>query len=40
MIYSLARDTAVQGLDAIGLDELNAIAEKAEKSGFIIQVTP
>ncbi|MBN1145426.1 MAG: radical SAM protein [Bacteroidales bacterium] len=40
MIYSLARDTAVEGLEAIGFEELNAIAEKAEKSGFRTQVTP
>ena len=40
MIYSLARDTAVEGLEAVGLEELNAIAEKAEQSGFRTQVTP
>jgi wyosine [tRNA(Phe)-imidazoG37] synthetase (radical SAM superfamily) len=40
MIYSLARDTAVDSLDAIGFDELNAIAQKAEKSGFRTQITP
>lgn len=40
MIYSLARDTAIEGMNAIGYEELNAIAEKAEKSGFRTQVTP
>jgi len=40
MIYSLARDTAVEGLIPIGFEELNAIAGKAEKSGFRTQVTP
>lgn len=40
MIYSLARDTAVEGLNAVGFDELKSIAEKAEESGFRTQVTP
>lgn len=40
MIYSLARDTAVEGLEAIGIEELNAIAEKVEKAGIRTQVTP
>ncbi len=40
MIYSLARDTAVEGLEAVGVEELNAIAEKAEKAGFRTLVTP
>jgi len=40
MIYSLARDTAVNGLENIGAEELEAIAELVEQSGIKTQVTP
>ena len=40
MIYSLARDTAVSGLQKVGPDELNAIASLVEKEGIKTQVTP
>ena len=40
MIYSLARDTAVNGLESIGAGELQAIADRGEKAGIKIQVTP
>lgn len=40
MIYSLARDTAIQGLESISALELQAIAERVEKTGIKTQVTP
>jgi wyosine [tRNA(Phe)-imidazoG37] synthetase (radical SAM superfamily) len=40
MIYSLARDTAVQGLEKIGEEEINQIADKARQLGLNVQVTP
>jgi wyosine [tRNA(Phe)-imidazoG37] synthetase (radical SAM superfamily) len=40
MIYSIARDTAVSGLERISPEELAAIAARVEKAGFDIQVTP
>jgi wyosine [tRNA(Phe)-imidazoG37] synthetase (radical SAM superfamily) len=40
MIYSLARDTAVDGLEGVSHEELNAIAGRVEKSGIHVQVTP
>jgi wyosine [tRNA(Phe)-imidazoG37] synthetase (radical SAM superfamily) len=40
MIYSLARDTALNGLEAIGYKKLNAIAELVEQSGIKTLVTP
>ena len=40
MIYSLARDTAISDLHKVGPDELNAIAERVEKTGIKTQVTP
>jgi wyosine [tRNA(Phe)-imidazoG37] synthetase (radical SAM superfamily) len=40
MIYSLARDTPVQGLERIGAEELTAIANQVEKLNIAIQVTP
>jgi wyosine [tRNA(Phe)-imidazoG37] synthetase (radical SAM superfamily) len=40
MIYSLARDTAVNGLEKIGSGELQAIAELVEAAGIKTQVTP
>jgi wyosine [tRNA(Phe)-imidazoG37] synthetase (radical SAM superfamily) len=40
MIYSLARDTAVNGLEGIGAGELQAIADRCEKAGIKVQVTP
>jgi len=40
MIYSLARDTPVQGLQRIGAEELSAIAHRVEELGIAVQVTP
>jgi len=40
MIYSLARDTAVNGLENISAWELKAIAELVEQAGIKTQVTP
>jgi wyosine [tRNA(Phe)-imidazoG37] synthetase (radical SAM superfamily) len=40
MIYSLARDTAVNGLENISAGELKAIAERVEHAGIKTQVTP
>jgi len=40
MIYSLARDTPVQGLESIGVEKLTAIAKRVEELGLEVQVTP
>jgi wyosine [tRNA(Phe)-imidazoG37] synthetase (radical SAM superfamily) len=40
MIYSIARDTAVQGLERISQGELEEIAGRVEKIGINAQVTP
>jgi wyosine [tRNA(Phe)-imidazoG37] synthetase (radical SAM superfamily) len=40
MIYSLARDTPVKGLERIGQDELTAIANRVEELKIPVQVTP
>jgi wyosine [tRNA(Phe)-imidazoG37] synthetase (radical SAM superfamily) len=40
MIYSLARDTAVHGLEKVNENELNNIAARIEKLGIRTQVTP
>jgi wyosine [tRNA(Phe)-imidazoG37] synthetase (radical SAM superfamily) len=40
MIYSLARDTAVQGLENVTAMELQTIAERVEQAGIKTQVTP
>ena len=40
MIYSLARDTAVLGLESISAAELQTIAERVEQAGIKTQVTP
>jgi wyosine [tRNA(Phe)-imidazoG37] synthetase (radical SAM superfamily) len=40
MIYSLARDTPVQGLKRIGVEELAAIANRIEELDIAVQVTP
>jgi wyosine [tRNA(Phe)-imidazoG37] synthetase (radical SAM superfamily) len=40
MIYSIARDTPIAGLERVALDELTAIADRVEKLGIPIQVTP
>jgi wyosine [tRNA(Phe)-imidazoG37] synthetase (radical SAM superfamily) len=40
MIYSLARDTPVQGLERIGAKELTAIASRVEELDIAVQVTP
>ena len=40
MIYSIARDTAVQGLESISQEELEKIADRAAEIGINSQVTP
>ncbi len=40
MIYSLARDTPLEGLKPIAAEELAAIAKKVEERGIAVQVTP
>jgi wyosine [tRNA(Phe)-imidazoG37] synthetase (radical SAM superfamily) len=40
MIYSIARDTAVSGLERVGMEELSSIAGQVEELGLIVQVTP
>jgi wyosine [tRNA(Phe)-imidazoG37] synthetase (radical SAM superfamily) len=40
MIYSIARDTAIAGLERITPEELLGIATRVEKLGIEIQVTP
>lgn len=40
MIYSIARDTAVEGLTRIPADELERIALRLEQAGIAVQVTP
>ena len=40
MIYSIARDTAVEGLVGIGPEELKIIAERLEEAGIKVQITP
>jgi wyosine [tRNA(Phe)-imidazoG37] synthetase (radical SAM superfamily) len=40
MIYSLARDTAVHGLEKVSAAELDAIAARLEEKGIKTQVTP
>ena len=40
MIYSIARDTAIPGLERVGAEELTSIAARVEKLGIPIQVTP
>jgi wyosine [tRNA(Phe)-imidazoG37] synthetase (radical SAM superfamily) len=40
MIYSIARDTAIPGLERVGVEELTSIAARVEKLGIPIQVTP
>jgi wyosine [tRNA(Phe)-imidazoG37] synthetase (radical SAM superfamily) len=40
MMYSLARDTPVQGLERIGNEELTAIAKRVEELDIPVQVTP
>jgi wyosine [tRNA(Phe)-imidazoG37] synthetase (radical SAM superfamily) len=40
MIYSIARDTAVQGLEKISQDELERIADHVENIGIKTQITP
>jgi len=40
MIYSLARTTAINGLEKVSENELNAIAARIEKLGIRTQVTP
>jgi hypothetical protein len=40
MIYSLARDTPVQGLERIEAEKLTAIARRVEELGISAQVSP
>jgi wyosine [tRNA(Phe)-imidazoG37] synthetase (radical SAM superfamily) len=40
MIYSIARDTAVEGLNRIPADELEKIARRLQHEGIAVQVTP
>jgi len=40
MIYSIARDTAVSGLNRVGVEELTAIADRIHDLGIAVQVTP
>lgn len=40
MIYSIARDTAVHGLEKVDPDELYAIAKQVEQLGIQVQVSP
>lgn len=39
MIYTIARDTPVDTLEKVPLDELNAIAERVREAGFDVQVS-
>jgi wyosine [tRNA(Phe)-imidazoG37] synthetase (radical SAM superfamily) len=40
MVYSLARDTPLEGLERIGIEELTAIANRVEELNIAVQVTP
>jgi len=40
MVYSLARDTPLLGLERIGVEELTAIANRVEELDIAVQVTP
>lgn len=40
MIYTLARDTAVGGLESLSPEELKTIALQVEKAGISTQVSP
>lgn len=39
MIYTIDRDTPIDTLEKVPLDDLNAIAERLEKAGFSVQVS-
>lgn len=39
MIYTIARDTPVETLEKVSLDELNAIAQRVREAGFDVQVS-
>ena len=39
MIYTIARDTPLDSLEKISLDELNSIANRVESAGFDVQVS-
>ncbi len=39
MIYTIARDTPIDTLEKVSLDELNAIANRVRKAGFDVQVS-
>lgn len=40
MIYSLARDTAVKGLEKVEAEEIDQIADRVREIGLNVQVTP
>lgn len=39
MIYTIARDTPIETLEKVSLEELNSIAERVRKAGFEVQVS-
>jgi len=39
MIYTIARDTPIETLKKVSLEELNTIAERARTAGFYVQVS-
>jgi len=39
MIYTIARDTPVETLEKVSIDELNSIAERVREAGFDVQVS-
>ena len=39
MIYTIARDTPLNSLEKVSVNELNSIAEKIKKAGFDVQVS-
>ncbi len=39
MIYTIARDTPLNTLQKVSVEELNAIAQQVEKAGFLVQVS-
>ncbi|WP_167616248.1 radical SAM protein [Maribellus sediminis] len=39
MIYTIARDTPVETLEKIPLEELNLIADRVREAGFVVQVS-
>ena len=39
MIYTIARDTPIETLEKVSLDDLNVIAERVREAGFDVQVS-